>query len=159
MSVSTSHSRELTRSMCLRLSSSLQLRFFNRWASSMMTQRHSISRSSGQSDKIISKVVIKASNLYAPGMRRPYSRNRCSQKRRLLNTCPPAEFWMSLVYLRKINKEQLHYHQLPSLFISPRVSAKSPNVILSTDSASWENNRPSTLSGAAHVWLWYAQLM
>lgn len=59
----------LTRSIIFKLSNSLQLRFLRRWASSMITQRQEISLSSGQSDNIISKVVIKASNLYAPGIK------------------------------------------------------------------------------------------
>lgn len=53
----------LTKSIILSPSSSLQFLFFSRWASSMTTQRHGIFRSSGQSVKIISKVVMMAWNL------------------------------------------------------------------------------------------------
>lgn len=59
----------LTRSSIFKLSKSLQLRFLRRWASSMMTQRQAISLNSGQSDSTISKVVMRASNLYAPGIK------------------------------------------------------------------------------------------
>lgn len=53
----------LTKSIILSPSKSLQFLFFSRWASSMTTQRHGILRSSGQSVKIISKVVMMAWNL------------------------------------------------------------------------------------------------
>lgn len=61
----------LTKAMSLRPSSSLQFLFFSLWASSMITQLHWIFRSSGQSAKIISKVVIIALNLKMPWMGRP----------------------------------------------------------------------------------------
>lgn len=56
----------LTISIILSPSSSLQFRFLRRWASSITTQRHGTLRSSGQSARIISKVVITAWNRYTP---------------------------------------------------------------------------------------------
>lgn len=53
-------------SIILSPSSSLQFRFLRRWASSITTQRHGTPRSSGQSARIISKVVITAWKRYAP---------------------------------------------------------------------------------------------
>lgn len=52
-----------TRFMSLKPSSSLQFLFLRRWASSMITQRHSMALSSGQPPRIISNVVITAWNL------------------------------------------------------------------------------------------------
>lgn len=60
-----------TRFMSLKPSSSLQFLFFRRWASSIITQRHSMALSSGQPPRIISNVVITAWNLYAPRIARP----------------------------------------------------------------------------------------
>lgn len=53
-------------SIILSPSSSLQFRFLRRWASSITTQRHGTLRSSGQSVRIISKVVMTAWNRYTP---------------------------------------------------------------------------------------------
>jgi hypothetical protein len=53
----------LTKSIILSPSNSLQFLFFSLWASSMTTQRHGLFRSSGQSVKIISNVVMMAWNL------------------------------------------------------------------------------------------------
>lgn len=61
-----------TMSIILSPSRSLQLRFFSLWASSMTTHRHGTLRSSGQSVRIISKVVITAWNRYAPLMILPW---------------------------------------------------------------------------------------
>lgn len=52
-----------TRFMSLKPSSSLQFLFLRRWASSMITQRHSMALSSGQPPRIISNVVMTALNL------------------------------------------------------------------------------------------------
>lgn len=57
----------LTRAMSFSPSRSLQFLFFRRCASSMTTQRHWIFFSSGQSARIISKVVITTWNLKIPG--------------------------------------------------------------------------------------------
>lgn len=60
--------------MSLRPSRSLQFLFFNRWASSITTQRHCSFLSSGQSVMIISKVVINPWNFNPPGMLLPCTR-------------------------------------------------------------------------------------
>lgn len=66
------HQGSLTKSIILSPSSSLQFLFFSLWASSMTTQRQGILRSSGQSVRIISNVVMMAWNLYDPFITRPY---------------------------------------------------------------------------------------
>ena len=60
-------------SIILRPSSSLQFLFFRRWASSITTQRHGTLRSSGQSARIISNVVMTAWNRYVPLITLPCS--------------------------------------------------------------------------------------
>ncbi len=69
-------------SIILSPSSSLQFRFLRRWASSITTQRHGTLRSSGQSVRIISKVVMTAWNRYAPFIILPWRDEERQRKRK-----------------------------------------------------------------------------
>lgn len=85
--------KPLTMSIILSPSSSLQFRFLRRWASSMTTQRQGILRSSGQSARIISKVVITAWNRYAPFITLPWTKRQMSyctwsSETDLMSECP-----------------------------------------------------------------------
>lgn len=68
----TNHQEILTRDMSFSPSSNLQFLFLSRWASSITTQHHWIFFNSGQSARIISKVVMTTWNLKRPGRGLPW---------------------------------------------------------------------------------------